>query len=73
MKYYERLRQLREDADITQSQVAEFLNTTQSYYSRQELGKKPFRVEQVAMLCEYFHVSADYILGLSKDMDWPRD
>ncbi len=73
MEYYERLRQAREDADLTQTQVAEFLNTTQSYFSRQELGKKPFRVEQVIQLCKLYHVSADYILGLPKGGRWPRD
>ena len=72
MKYYERLRQLREDADQTQSQIAELLQTSQSYYSKLELGKKPFRVEQIAVLCEYYHVSADYVLGLTKGLDWPR-
>lgn len=73
MEYYERLRQAREDADLTQEQVAEFLKTTQSYLSRQELGKKPFRVDQVVKLCKYYRVSADYILGLPKGMRWPRD
>ncbi|USF27283.1 hypothetical protein N510_002229 [Firmicutes bacterium ASF500] len=73
MKYYERLRQAREDADLTQAQAAEIIQTTQSYFSRQELGKKPFRVEQVAKLCEYYHVSSDYILGLSRDLNWPRN
>lgn len=73
MKYYERLRQAREDADLTQAQVAEVLEIPQSYYNRQELGKKPFRVDQVAKLCEYYHVSADYILGLPKGMKWPHD
>lgn len=72
MKYYERLRQLREDADQTQSQIAGLLQTSQSYYSKLELGKKPFRVEQIAALCEYYRVSADYVLGLPKGMDWPR-
>lgn len=73
MKYYERLRQLREDDDLTQSQVAEFLQTNQSYYSKMELGKKPFQIEQLIKLCEYYRVSADYILGLPKGMEWPRD
>lgn len=72
MEYYERLRQMREDSDLTQAQVAEFLQTSQSYYSKLELGKKPFRVEQVIKLCEYFHVSADYIFGLPKNLNWPR-
>lgn len=73
MEYYERLRQAREDLDMTQAQVAEFLQTNQSYFSKQELGKKPFRVEQVAKLCEYYRISADYILGLQKGLKWPRD
>lgn len=72
MKYYERLRQVREDADMTQTQVAELFRMSQSYYSQMELGKKPFRVEQVIKLCEYFHVSADYIFGLPKNLNWPR-
>jgi len=73
MEYYERLRQAREDADLTQSQVAEFLKVSQSYFSRQELGKKPFQIEQLAKLCEYYQVSADYILGLPDSMKHPRD
>ena len=73
MEYYERLRQIREDADMTQAQAAELLETTQSYYSRMELGKKPFRVDEIVKLCECFHVSADYILGLPKGMKWPRN
>ena len=73
MEYYERLRQAREDADITQTQAAKLIGTNQSYYSRQELGKKPFRVEQLAILCKYFNVSVDYILGMPKDLKWPRD
>ena len=73
MEYYERLRQLREDDDLTQAQVAEVLQTNQSYYSKLELGKRPFQIEQLAKLCEYYNVSADYILGLPKGMEWPRD
>lgn len=73
MEFYERLRQAREDADLTQAQIAEFLQTSQSYYSKLELGKKPFRVDQVVKLCEYYHISADYILGLPRGMKWPRN
>lgn len=73
MEYYERLRQAREDADITQAQIAELFQMSQSYFSKMELGKKPFRVEQVIKLCEYYHISADYVLGLPKGLNWPRD
>lgn len=72
MEYYERIRALREDADLTQTQVAEAIGTNQSYYSKQELGKKPIPIEQLIKLCQYFHVSADYILGLPKNLAWPR-
>ena len=73
MMYYERLRQLRDDSDLTQKEIAEVIGTSQSYYSKQELGKKPIPIEQLIKLCEFFQVSADYILGLPKGLKWPRD
>ena len=72
MEYYERFRSLREDHDLTQTEVAEYLGVKQNYYSMQERGKKPFQVDQIRQLCKYYNVSADYILGLAPDMDWPR-
>ncbi|MBQ9974043.1 MAG: helix-turn-helix transcriptional regulator [Oscillospiraceae bacterium] len=72
MEYYERLRQLREDKDLTQEQVAQAIGTSQSYYSKQELGKKPIPLEQLKSLALLFEVSADYILGLPKNLKWPR-
>ena len=72
MEYYERLRQLREDKDLTQEQVAQAIGTSQSYYSKQELGKKPIPLEQFKSLALLFEVSADYILGLPKNLKWPR-
>ena len=72
MEYYERLKQLREDNELTQEQVAKAIGTSQSYYSKQELGKKPIPLEQLKALSLLFQVSADYILGLPKDLKWPR-
>ena len=72
MEYYERLKQLREDNELTQEQVAKAIGTSQSYYSKQELGKKPIPLEQLKVLSLLFQVSADYILGLPKDLKWPR-
>lgn len=72
MELYERLRQVREDSDLTQAEVATAIGTSQSYYSKQELGKKPISLEQLVKLCRFFHVSSDYILGLPKNLDWPR-
>ena len=73
MEHYERIRALREDADKTQKEIAALLGIRQNYYSAQERGKKPFQIKQIRALCNYYHVSADYILGLPKDLSWPRD
>mgnify|MGYP002729031458 CR=1 FL=1 len=73
MQYYERLKELREDRDMTQAETAAILNIDQSYYSKQERGNKPFQVEQIKTLCEFFGVSADYILGLPRGLSWERD
>lgn len=72
MEYYERLRQLREDRDLNQTEIGKLIGVRQTYYSNQERGIKPFKVEQIAILCEFYKVSADYILGLPKDLNWPR-
>lgn len=72
MEHYERLRQLREDSDLNQTYVANLIGVLQSYYSKQERGEKPFQIEQIITLCEYYGVSADYILGLPKGLKWPR-
>lgn len=72
MNYCERLRELREDHDLNQTAVANRIGVLQSYYSKQERGEKPFQVEQIIALCEFYGVSADYILGLPKGMKWPR-
>ncbi len=73
MPYFEKLRELRIDHDKTQQQIAKLLQTTQTYYAKYENGKHPLPVKHLITLCEYYHVSADYILGLPKDLDWPRN
>ena len=73
MPYFEKLRELRIDHDKTQQQIAKLLQTTQTYYAKYENGKHPLPVKHSITLCEYYHVSADYILGLPKDLDWPRN
>ena len=70
--YYERIKALREDRDLTQARIAKIINVGQSYYSKQERNEKPFQVEQIATLCEFYGVSADYVLGLPKGLSWPR-
>lgn len=62
--YYERLRDLREDKDLTQKDIAEILKTTQQVYSRYENGTNEIPVHHLITLCKFYKVSSDYILGL---------
>ncbi|MCL2696233.1 MAG: helix-turn-helix domain-containing protein [Clostridiales bacterium] len=66
MSYYiERLRELREDSDITQAQIAKVLGTSQTMYARYEREANELPVRHLITLCQYYKVSADYILGLN--------
>lgn len=65
MNYYERIKALREDADITQQQMALLLNVAQNTYSQYETGKREVPISLLIQICEFFHVSSDYILGLT--------
>lgn len=71
MKYHQRIRELRLDNDKSQKEIAQLLETTQSYYSQYELGKRQMPVEHIMKLCVFYGVSADYILGLPKDLKYP--
>lgn len=72
MKHYEKIKELRIDNDKKQIEIAKLLNVPQSYYSKQERNEKPFQIEQIIILCKFYGVSADYILGLPKGLRWPR-
>ena len=63
--YVQRIRNLREDSDKTQAEIAEILGTSQTMYARYERGANGLPLRHLITLCEYYHVSADYILGLS--------
>lgn len=67
-EYWDILRELREDRDLMQADIAAVLETTQQVYSRYEKGVNELPLYRLKKLCEYYQVSADYILGLSKDM-----
>lgn len=62
--YIERIRDLREDNDLSQQQIADYLGTTQQVYSRYEKGENEIPVRHIIALCKFYNVSADYILGL---------
>lgn len=63
-EYWEILRELREDHDLRQADVAAVLHTTQQVYSRYEKGVNEMPIRHLRALCEFYHVSADYILSL---------
>lgn len=62
-----RIKDLREDRDLTQAQLAKVLKTTQQQYSKIETGKADISGEKIRLLAEFYNVSADYILGLIKE------
>ena len=64
-----RIRELREDRDLTQAAIAEILKTTQQQYSKIETGKSDISGEKLRLLARFYNVSADYILELT---DEPR-
>jgi transcriptional regulator with XRE-family HTH domain len=67
ISYTKRIRDLREDLDLTQSQIAKALHTTQGYYSKYELGKRALPIEHLITLCKLYNVSADYLLGFTNE------
>ena len=65
MKYLKRIRDLREDNDKTQREIADILGTSQTMYARYERGANELPIHHLITLCAYYRVSADYILGLT--------
>jgi transcriptional regulator with XRE-family HTH domain len=67
MGYYKRLRDLREDGDYTQKDIANLLFTTQPQYYRYEKGLRDLPCELVIILAKFYKTSTDYILGLTDE------
>ena len=63
MAYYRRIRELREDHDMTQRQVAAYLGMPQSQYFRYEQGYRDIPTDVLIALADLYHTSTDYILG----------
>ena len=66
MKYTKRIRDLREDHDKTQKEIADFLGTSQTMYARYERGANELPIRHLIKLCQFYKVSADYILGIDE-------
>lgn len=67
-----RIKELREDHDLSQAVVARVLKTTQQQYSKIETGRSDISGEKLKLLAEYYQVSADYILGLPDGLSYPK-
>lgn len=63
---FENIRNLREDNDKTQQELADYLNVKQTTYSKYELGKINIPIEVFIKLADYYDVSVDYLLGRAK-------
>ncbi|MGN0447594.1 MAG: helix-turn-helix domain-containing protein [Acutalibacteraceae bacterium] len=62
-----RLKDIREDKDLTQREIAEYLHIRQNTYSQYENGQRSLPTEILIMLAKYFETSTDYILGLTNE------
>lgn len=62
-----RIRDMREDRDLSQAQIAKVIKTTQQQYSKIETGKADISGEKLKLLAQFYGTSADYLLGLTND------
>ena len=65
MDYRTRMRNIREDRDLTQKQVGEIINNSQQVYNHIETGRAELKIEDLIKLCQFYNVSADYFIGLT--------
>ena len=65
MRYYERIREIREDHSITQQKISDLLHIGQRTYADYESGKTRIPVDSLLILAKYYDVSMDYITGAS--------
>ena len=69
MSYYKRLKDVREDKDLTQADIANLLGTTRQQVSKWETGMQMMGIDKYIKLAQYYNISVDYLLGL---IDTPR-
>ncbi len=64
MDYRIRIRNIREDRDLTQAQIGCILNKSQQGYNHIEAGRAELKIEDLVKLCQFYDLSADYLIGL---------
>lgn len=65
--YRTRLRNIREDRDLTQAEVGKVLNKSQQGYNHIEAGRAELKIDDLAKLCKFYNLSADYVIGLTNE------
>lgn len=71
---YNKLRELREDRDLTQKQIGQILNMSQTGYNQYEIGKNDIPTKVLIELSMFYNTSVDYLLGLTNEMSpYPRN
>ena len=68
MNFYQRVRDLREDSDLSQADVAQILGISQQHYSMYESGKRELPMHHFITLAKFYNVSLDYITGLTNTL-----
>ena len=64
MDYRTRIRNIREDRDLTQAELGRLLQKSQQGYNHIEAGRAELKIEDLAKLCKFYNLSADYLIGL---------
>ncbi len=72
MKFGEKIKNLREEAELSQTELGKAVNMTQRKVSYIECGKCEPSIEDIVELCNYFKVSSDYLLGIQKGYKYPE-
>ena len=67
MDYRQRLKEVREDRDFTQAQIGAVINKSQQGYNHIEAGRAELKIDDLKKLCEFYNLSADYLVGLTDD------
>ena len=65
MDYRTRIKEVREDRDLTQKQIGQIINKSQQGYNHIEAGRSELKINDLIALCKYYNLSADYLIGLS--------
>jgi transcriptional regulator with XRE-family HTH domain len=67
MNYRERIRNIREDRDYTQTEIGKILQKSQQGYNHIEAGRAELKIDDLIILCKFYNLSADYLIGLTDE------